>query len=551
MAADTESSDEAQFAVLEQYVAQLQQGQQPDRAALLRAHPELASALDCVEALENLLPAAAAQNASGQSFDPLELQSGASGEGLGEIGDFELLAELGRGGMGVVYKARQKSLDRFVAIKVILANQLASPEQLRRFGIEAKAAAQIQHPHVVSIFESGRVNGQPYLAMTYVEGVDLATLVATDRLDRETAVRIVITIARAVEHMHAHGIVHRDLKPSNILIDASGKPYITDFGLAKLIDAAGDATATGLIAGTPSYMSPEQAAGKPGQVAPATDVYALGAILYALLTGQPPFRADSPLDTIVQVLEREPVRPRAIDRSIPRSLELICLKCLEKNPARRYSSAADLADDLERYCKGEVVEAQTPSMPERLWRWARRAPALASHLAVLGAFLSVELVNYYLLHVVDARFHYSMLAIVSVWIAACYLLQYALKLPRWTIAARFAWGGIDVILYTLAMRLADGAASPLVVGYPMLIVGAGLWFRVRLVWFVTLLSLASYLALITEFYFQPTPNQQAFDRAYDRPIFFVITMLALGAVVAFQIARVRALSRYYEQRLLP
>lgn len=548
---DTDSRDEAQFALLEEYVEQLQLGLQPDRAALLRAHPELTSALDCVEALENLLPPAAMQGVNGQSFDPLESLAGATGEVIGEIGDFELLAELGRGGMGVVYKARQKSLDRFVAIKIILANQLASPEQLRRFGIEAKAAAQIQHPHVVSIFEAGRVNGQPYLAMTYVEGVDLATLVGTERLDRETAVRMVITIARAVDHMHAHGIVHRDLKPSNILIDASGKPYITDFGLAKLVGAVGEETATGLIAGTPSYMSPEQAAGKPGQIGPATDVYALGAILYALLTGQPPFRADSPLDTIVQVLEREPVRPRAIDRSIPRSLELICLKCLEKNPARRYASAAELADDLERYCKGEIVEAQSPRLHARVWRWARRAPALASHLAVLGAFLSVEFVNYYLLHVVDATFNYSILAIVSVWIVACCLLQFLLNIPRWTIAARFAWGGIDVILYTLVMRLADGAASPLVVGYPMLIVGAGLWFRVRLVWFVTLLSLASYLALVMEFYFQPTQPQQDFDRALDRPVFFVITMLALGTVVAYQIARVRALSRYYEHRLLP
>lgn len=549
--ASADANDDQRFVLLEAYVEQLQQGLAPDRQGLLQAHPELASALNCVEALEGLLPPASAQAAAGQPHDRLPTALSSEGDSPGEIGDFELLAELGRGGMGVVFKARQKSLDRLVAIKIILGNQLASPEQLRRFAVEARAAAQVQHPHVVSIFETGRANGQPYLAMRYVDGVDLATLLAGGRLDREQAVRLLMTIARAVEHMHAHGIVHRDLKPSNILIDAAGQPYVTDFGLAKLIGADGESTATGLIAGTPSYMSPEQAAGKLGRVGPATDVYALGAILYTLLTGGPPFRADSPLDTIVQVVEREPVRPRAIDRRIPRSLELICLKCLEKNPARRYASAAELADDLERFCKGESVTAQSPRWWQRVWRWARRAPALASHLAVLGAFLSVEFVNYYALHVVDAKFNNAMLAIVLLWIVASCALQYCLKLPRWTIAARFAWGGTDVILYTLVMRLADGAASPLIVGYPMLIVGAGLWFRVRLVWFVTLLSLLSYLALVTEFYLQPTPPQQAFDRAYDRPVFFVITLLALGAVVAYQIARVRALSRYYEQRMLP
>ncbi|MBL9122430.1 MAG: serine/threonine protein kinase [Planctomycetaceae bacterium] len=543
---DSDPTDQQRFAVLEDYVEQLQQGLEPDRAAVLRQYPELASALECVEALENLVPLAAPPQPG--SDHPHSLFAG---EGYGEIGDFVLLAELGRGGMGVVYKARQKSLDRLVAIKIIQGSHLASPEQVRRFGIEAKAAAQVQHPHVVSIYEAGRFNGQPYLAMTYVEGVDLATLVATGRLDMDAAVRLVMTVARAVEHMHRHGIVHRDLKPSNILVDADGKPYITDFGLAKLVDADGDQTATGLIAGTPSYMAPEQAAGKADRVGPATDVYALGAILYTLLTGRPPFRADSPLDTIVQVLEREPVHPRAIDRRISRTLELICLKCLEKNPARRYASAGALADDLERYATGEPVAAQSPRLHERIWRWARRAPALASHLAVLGAFLTVEFVNYYGLHVVDAQFNYAMLTIASIWIVACCVLQGLLHLPRWSNAARFAWGGLDVILYTLVMRLADGAASPLVVGYPMLIVGAGLWFRVRLVWFVTLLSLASYLALVIEFYLQPTESQQDFDRAYDRPVFFVITMLALGAVVAYQIARVRALSRYYEARLLP
>jgi hypothetical protein len=206
---------------------------------------------------------------------------------------------------------------------------------------------------------------------------------------------------------------------------------------------------------------------------------------------------------------------------------------------------------LERFLVGENVEAETPRIHERIWRWARRSPALASRLVVLAAFLAVEFVNYYALHVVDAPFHYPVLSIVAVWAVLSCLCQYCLKLPRWTVAARFAWGGIDVICYTLIMRMADGAASPLIVGYPMLIVGSGLWFRVRLVWFVTALSLLSYLGLVTEFYLAPTPNQLQFDRAYDRPIFFALALLTIGVVVAYQIARVRALSRYYEQRALP
>ena len=256
------SIDQDALDLLDGYLAQLQAGEKPDREALLQKCPELASAVDCLEALELLAPPEGGPGGSEPTPVP-PLDAGVAGSELPrDFGPYELLREIGRGGMGVVYQARQKGLDRSVAVKMILANHLASPELVRRFQTEAKAAARLRHSNIVHIHEVGQLDGQDFFVMEYIEGPSLAGRIAAGPIDLPTAVRLLATVARAVEHLHQQGIVHRDLKPSNILLDADGQPYVTDFGLAKVFAAGADMTATGVIAGTPSYMAPEQATGR-------------------------------------------------------------------------------------------------------------------------------------------------------------------------------------------------------------------------------------------------------------------------------------------------
>lgn len=304
------------------------------------------------------------------------------------FGDYELLAEIAHGGMGIVYRARQRSLQRIVAIKMILSGQFASAEQVRRFRSEAEAAAQLDHPHIVPIYEVGAQDGAHYFSMALVEGSNLAARVSRGPLRARDAAEMTVRISQAVAYAHARGIVHRDLKPANILLDADGLPKISDFGLAKRAEQDASLTATGQILGTPSYMSPEQASGKNDQIGPATDVYAVGAILYCLLTGRPPFQAATALETIRQVEEREPVAPRALNPSVDRDLETVCLKCLEKAPSRRYASAEALRQDLERYLHGEATLARPIHRAQRAWRWCRRKPLAAGLAVTLGVLLA-------------------------------------------------------------------------------------------------------------------------------------------------------------------
>jgi serine/threonine protein kinase/ribosomal protein L40E len=286
------------------------------------------------------------------------------------FGDYEIIEEVARGGMGVVYKARQVSLDRIVALKTILSGQLASEADVERFYAEARAAANLQHPNIVAIHEFGQHDGQQYFSMDFVEGRSLASLVETGPLPIPEAVRYLQSIAAGIHYAHQHGILHRDLKPSNILIDRFDQPRITDFGIAKRIGtkeirrgargrplADSSLTTPGEVLGTPSYMSPEQIDADPAQLGPATDVYSLGAILYELLTGRPPFRGRSARDTLLAVLQAQPTSVKRLNRRTPRELERICLKCLQKDPARRYRSAAALADDLERFTLGQRTRA--------------------------------------------------------------------------------------------------------------------------------------------------------------------------------------------------
>ncbi|MFN0055795.1 MAG: WD40 repeat domain-containing serine/threonine protein kinase [Planctomycetales bacterium] len=302
------------------------------------------------------------------------------------FGEYELLEEIARGGMGVVYKARQVKLNRIVALKMILAGQLAGPDDVKRFHSEAEAAAQLDHPGIVPIFEVGQHDGQHYFSMGFVDGRSLAARVVEGPLPPREAAQLVRDVAEAVEYAHCRGVIHRDLKPGNILLDGQGKPRVTDFGLAKQMHQDSGLTGTGQILGTPSYMPPEQAAGRIDQIDPRADVYSLGAILYCLLTGRPPFQAASPLDTLRQVVEKEPLAPRQLNPQVPLDLQTIALKCLEKNPARRYASALDLAAELGRYLNGEPVLARPVGRLERAQRWSRRNPALTA-AAGLGVLL--------------------------------------------------------------------------------------------------------------------------------------------------------------------
>ena len=299
------------------------------------------------------------------------------------FGDYELIEEVGRGGMGVVYQARQASLKRTVAVKMILEGRFAGEDDVRRFRLEAEAAANLDHPGIVPIFEIGEHEGRHYFSMGYVEGQNLANLVAAGPLPALEAAKLVRQLAEAVQYAHERGVIHRDLKPANVLLDVQGRPRVTDFGLAKMLKTDNSLTTPGQVMGTPSYMPPEQASGQAKGVGPEADVYALGAILYCLLTGRPPFQASNAVDTLLQVLEREPVLPRQLNGEVPRDIETIAMKCLQKDPKRRYSSAREFAEDLGRYTRGEPIQARPLGARERVAKWARRRPALATAVAVI------------------------------------------------------------------------------------------------------------------------------------------------------------------------
>jgi WD40 repeat protein len=389
-----------------EFVVREQLGQQPSPADWFARFPQRREDLEQIFQVHQFVGA-------GRADEPANLHTisvpGAPGPrrsdstpegpaGQQRFGSYELVEEIARGGMGVVYKARQVGLNRLVAVKMILAGPHARPEELRRFRTEAEAAACLQHPNIVQIYEVGEYDGQPYFSLEYVEGGSLDHKLAGTPQPARTAAALVETLARAIHFAHGRGIIHRDLKPANVLLTGTPDtplehctPKVTDFGLVKRLDVPAGQTQSGAIVGTPSYMAPEQAGGKGQAVGPAADGYALGAILYELLTGRPPFKAATPLDTLRQVVADEPVSPSRLQPNVPRDLVTICLKCLHKEPSQRYGSAQDLADDLRRFLHGETIQARPAGFVEQTLRWARRRPAAAGLIAVslLGALLLV------------------------------------------------------------------------------------------------------------------------------------------------------------------
>ena len=383
-----EPSREKQLeSILHGYLQAVDAGQHPDREELLRKHPDLA------DDLREFFRDQAKVDQLAQSLQQAHVADVTIGaeEAAGNVnglpciryfGDYELLEEIARGGMGVVYKARQVSLNRVVALKMILAGQLASPAEVLRFRAEAEAAANLDHPNIVPIYEIGDHEGQHYFSMKLIEGGNLARQVPSLLNNPRVAIKALIGVARAVHHAHQRGILHRDLKPANILLDAKGEPLVSDFGLAKLMEGGSDITRSGAIVGTPSYMAPEQATAQKG-LSTAVDVYSLGAILFELLTGRPPFRAETPLQTLVNVVEDEPDRPSSVKGGVDHDLETICLKCLQKEPQKRYGTAEALADDLERWQTGKPILARPVGRFERTMKWAKRRPVVTGLLAAV------------------------------------------------------------------------------------------------------------------------------------------------------------------------
>src|SRR3989442_10419472 len=307
---------------------------------------------------------------------------------LGEVGDYVLLEEIGRGGQGVVFRARQKSLNRTVALKVISLGQWASKAHLKRFRREAEAAASLDHRSIVPIYEVGERDGSCYFSMKFVEGGQLDEVSRRTPVSIRQAVELIAKLARTVHYAHAHGILHRDIKPGNILLDAQGEPHLTDFGLARLVETESTVTRTLEVLGTPSYMAPEQAVGNNAKLTSATDVYGLGAVFYQLLTGHPPFAGRTTYETIKLLLDSEPRPPRLLNPKVDRDLSTICLKCLEKHPERRYSSALALAEDLECWLKHEPIQARRTGLFARGKKWVQRNPSsalLAASLVALAA----------------------------------------------------------------------------------------------------------------------------------------------------------------------
>jgi eukaryotic-like serine/threonine-protein kinase len=559
------SDAEAQH-LLDAYLDTLHAGRAPDRADLLRRRPDLESALDCLEALERLSapdpdgPPTLAVGPGGAD----ESHPSAAGPGS-RVGKYELRRERGRGGMGVVFLAHDTELNRPVAVKMIVAGSLAGGELVRRFRVEARTLARLEHPQIVRVYDAGTFHGLPFLAMQFIDGPSLSEWLKENRPDAESSARLVAAVARAVAHLHRQDVVHRDLKPGNILLSFSGGPeasggvdprrdkpggsrlneavpYVTDFGLAKLLTDDERATLSGAVVGTPGYMAPEQAAGKK-EVGPAADVYALGAILYELLTGRPPFVGETALDTLLQVLDREPDPPRRLRPDVPEDLERVCLKCLEKAPERRFATAAEMADALEQFLKGEEVSGVRPTLAQRLRRWVWRQPALAARLAVL--LVSVVLLQAQMPWIQDDRvrlIYWQVKGVLVLWVALAAVFQWLLRRPEWEEAIPYVWSAIDVLILSATLVLVNGVVSPLDIGFPLLIAASGLWFRERLVWFTAGFCAVAYLGL--------TAYVLAADKdtvAVRHPI-FLAGLGVMGYIVSHQVRRVRTLSRYYEGR---
>jgi serine/threonine-protein kinase len=437
--------------------------------------------------------------------------------------------------MGVVYRARQVSLDRVVALKMILSGQFASEAELRRFRAEAQAAAHLDHPNIVPILEVGRHQGHAFFSMKLIGGGNLSRHLGRYLNDPHATARLIATVARAIHFAHRKGLIHRDLKPSNILIDETGLPLIADFGLVKRVNDASGLTASGALLGTPAYMAPEQVSS--GEITAAADIYSLGAILYQVLTGRPPFRGGNVAETLEQVLEHDPIPPRQLRPSIPRELEFIALKCLEKDPNKRYPTAASLAADLQGYLRGEEVHIGQTSLATRLGRWAKRESEVACRLVGQILILGLTQVNFLINPAPDVPVHLATTTIEMLWLCSSLMLRRLARSERRWELVRMVWILLDVTILTAILRILGAVDSSLTVGFPMLIAASGLWNRVRMVWLTTALSLVGYSTLALDAWLRNVRYG-----SNHHPDIFLAGLTVTGLVIAQQVRRLRVLT---------
>jgi len=542
-----------------------------DRGALLSDHPQLAGELSQFFAgydavylwFQPLADMARAQGAAETVTDSHAGQSHFPRARV-RIGRYELQDVLGGGGQGVVYKALQRgAVEQTVAVKTLRAEGLAAEGHVAKFLQEMRLMTELDHPGLVSILDSGIEDGRPFLAMPLMVGGSLTSRLKDGGLpDPQTAARWMADIARAVQYLHDKNMVHRDLKPANILFDAQGQPRVADFGLVRLVEqAGGTAQASSVVVeGTASYMAPEQASGQIKAVGPWTDVYGMGAILYEILTGCPPFRSDSFMKTLARVLEDEPESPRRLRPEVPVELEAICLKCLAKNPAERYDSAGKLADELDRFRHGLPLElTHPPGTLTRLGRWARREPGLATRLTVVSGCTAVIAVNW--LSSVAGLYQprtagwsigpvaggpgslrWVNLALLFAWGLAAAGFQAALRRSMRVESVVRAWLGTDVLFATVLLIIDGQPMTPLTAVYPVLIAASGLWSRTRVVALTTALAMIGYVVLIAEGWASGKPIGPRYGH-----LDFLIALALMGFISAYQSRRVRALGRLIEE----
>ncbi len=454
-----------------------------------------------------------------------------------DFGRYEVLEELGRGAMGVVYRARERELDRVVALKLIRTGRVATPDAVERFVAEARLAAQASHTGVVQVFDAGEHSGQRFLAMELIDGPSLSDELARRRIPHDEAAALFAKLARAVHHLHALGMVHRDLKPSNVMLAGpDARPRVTDFGLATTSRRAEGADEE-VLAGTPGYMSPEQLGVGADAVGPTSDVYALGVMLFEVATGQQPFAADSLEQVLMRSFGGRFDRPRAVDRKVPRKLEAIILKAMERKPANRYPTADALAEDLDRFVAGTPIDAGKGGVASAVRIYARRHVALAVRLCALSAFFLVAVVNRALGYVDDA-FLLMLGATVAVWGGITWALdQVVHRSPLWP----RVWCVVDAALVTRVILLLGGVRSSLVLLYPLLILSVGLWSRARLVWFATLATALGYAALVVESHLVRTE----LARPVDEHVVFAAVLLATAGLTIVHLRRFEAVRRLY------
>lgn len=470
---------------LDEYLTAIQRKDEAEQQRLLAMEPELARWTNPLREIDDF--AGFLEGFAPEAKPP-------STETI-RFGKYELRGELGRGGMGVVFQAYQSDLDRTVALKMLTGSSFATTEQRRRFAQEAKLASRIRHANIVTIHDVGELGGQPYFTMELISGISLAEKLRDGPMVVDQAVQFLILIAKAVDHLHANGVVHRDLKPSNVLLDQTGQPCLVDFGLARAVDEFQDPTATGTILGTPSYMSPEQAAGRVREITQRSDVYSLGAILYEMLCGRPPFAGESPFDTVMQVLEREPLPPSQWNRKIPKNVEQICLRCLEKSPDSRYSSALELAQDLERWRHGEYLAFESRSPIMKLSRTIRRHPAAAYRLVGLVPCLLIMTLR--CMVIPDGWNAYAtVLAGLCLWIGLSLVWEWQSLIPGRQSWTEYGFVLTDIVSLTIILRVATTADMSHVTAYVLCILMAGLSLNRRLIWVSGTGCIVGYLYLV-------------------------------------------------------